>query len=126
GSHYSLQSAKSYQAWFDATPPDFVFSVKGSRYLTHMLRFRGDEVTAALANFFASGLFNLREKLSVILWQFPPSYRYRAEAFADFLQRLPHDTHAAAKLARQHDARVKSPCMTPDKNRPLRHAIEIR
>ncbi|HYS68535.1 MAG TPA: DUF72 domain-containing protein [Paraburkholderia sp.] len=37
GSHYSLQSLSNYQSWYEATPADFVFSVKGPRYLTHML-----------------------------------------------------------------------------------------
>lgn len=40
GSHYALQTLRSYRAWYEATPAYFVFSVKGSRYLTHMLRFR--------------------------------------------------------------------------------------
>ena len=42
GSHYSLQTVESYRAWHAATPGDFLFSVKGPRYLTHMLRFRDD------------------------------------------------------------------------------------
>jgi len=37
GSFYSLQRPASYQAWHDDTPEDFVFAVKGSRYITHML-----------------------------------------------------------------------------------------
>src|SRR3954454_21587169 len=39
GSHYSLQSLSSWRAWHEATPDAFIFSVKGPRYLTHMLRF---------------------------------------------------------------------------------------
>ena len=55
GSFYSLQRPSSYAQWAAATPPDFVFAVKGARYITHMLRLRN--VEAALANFFASGPF---------------------------------------------------------------------
>jgi len=51
GSFYSLQRPESYVAWRDETPSDFVFAVKGGRFVTHMLRLRG--VEAALANFFA-------------------------------------------------------------------------
>src|SRR5947209_6377233 len=40
GSFYSLQTPKSYQKWYEATPADFVFSVKGGRYITHMRRLR--------------------------------------------------------------------------------------
>ncbi len=54
GSFYSLQRPESYEAWRDQTPDGFVFAVKGSRYITHMLRLK--EVRAALANFFASGV----------------------------------------------------------------------
>ena len=71
GSFYSLQTPASYAAWYAATPADFVFSVKGPRYITHILRLK--DVHKPLANFFASGVFNLREKLGPMLWQFPPS-----------------------------------------------------
>ena len=40
GSFYSLQSPRSWQAWYEAAPEDFVFGVKGPRYITHMLRLR--------------------------------------------------------------------------------------
>src|SRR5207237_8665341 len=36
GSFYSLQRPSSYQAWYEATPEDFVFSVKAGRLITHM------------------------------------------------------------------------------------------
>src|SRR3954471_4364554 len=36
GSFYSLQRPSSYQAWYDATPDGFIFSVKGGRFITHM------------------------------------------------------------------------------------------
>ena len=52
GSFYSLQRPENYADWYDATPPGFVFSVKGSRYITHMLRL--NNVETALANFVAS------------------------------------------------------------------------
>src|ERR1700755_2104215 len=57
GSFYLLPTAKSYQAWYDATPVDFVFSVKGGRYITHLRRLR--DIEKPLANFFASGLLAL-------------------------------------------------------------------
>ncbi|MDB5963968.1 MAG: hypothetical protein JWQ72_468 [Polaromonas sp.] len=126
GSHYSLQRPSSFQAWHDATPDDFVFSVKGPRYLTHILRLQGEHLAVGAANFFASGLFNLRGKLGPILWQFPPNMVYRPEVFDAFLALLPKDTAAAARLAQRHDARARTPCLTPDRPRRLRHAIEIR
>jgi uncharacterized protein YecE (DUF72 family) len=127
GSHYSLQRPGSYQRWHDATPPSFVFSVKAPRYLTHMLRLEGDAVPAALGNFLASGIFNLRSKLGPLLWQFPPSMQFKPEVFEAFLKMLPRDTETAARFARQHhDGHVRHPCLEIDRKRRLRHAIEIR
>ncbi|HET9863550.1 MAG TPA: DUF72 domain-containing protein, partial [Steroidobacteraceae bacterium] len=40
GSFYSLQAPASWSSWYEATPPGFVFSVKGPRYITHMLRLK--------------------------------------------------------------------------------------
>ncbi|SAK97139.1 hypothetical protein AWB77_05697 [Caballeronia fortuita] len=126
GSHYSLQSVASYRAWRDATPAGFVFSVKGPRYLTHMLRFRDETAIAALANFFASGVLALGDKLGPFLWQFPPNFAFRPDAFERFLDLLPRNTVAAARLAQGHDTRVKDPWFEPGRKRALRHAIEIR
>jgi len=92
GSHYSLQSVTSYRAWRDATPDGFVFSVKGPRYLTHMLRFRDETAIPAISNFFASGVLALGDKLGPFLWQFPPNFSFRPEAFERFLELLPKDT----------------------------------
>lgn len=126
GTHYSLQSPASFQRWRDETPDEFVFSVKGSRYLTHMLRFRDEEATLACANFFAQGLLALNEKLGPLLWQFPPNYAFDAGRFERFLALLPPDTEAAVRLAKRHDARVSAPWLAIDRNRPMRHAVEIR
>ncbi|MGI4813262.1 MAG: DUF72 domain-containing protein [Janthinobacterium lividum] len=126
GSHYGLQSPARFAQWYDDSPEGFVFAVKGPRYLTHMLRFRDETAVVATANFFASGVFALREKLGPFLWQFPPSYKFDLEQFESFLRLLPPDTDAATAFASQHDARVKSPLITADKQRRLRHAVEIR
>jgi uncharacterized protein YecE (DUF72 family) len=125
GSFYSLQRPSSYARWYADTPTGFTFTVKGPRYITHMLRLKKVEVP--LANFFASGLFNLREKLGPILWQFPPSFRYDHERLADFFDLLPHDTKAALALARRRGALMKGRSrLAIDAKRTLRHAIEIR
>jgi uncharacterized protein YecE (DUF72 family) len=125
GSHYSLQRPESWQAWHDEMPEDFVFAVKGPRYVTHMLRAR--DVQAPLANFFASGLFALGRKLGPVLWQFPPSFGYDAERLDAFLALLPRDTDDAAALAGAHDGRVSGrSLLRPRVAGRLRHAIEIR
>lgn len=125
GSFYALQRPESYRAWYQATPPGFVFSHKGNRYITHTLHLR--EVEGALANVFASGVFNLREKLGPFLWQFPPSFRYDADLVEHFLSLLPHDSEQALALARQHEPRMQGrTALEIDKKRKLRHAMEIR
>jgi uncharacterized protein YecE (DUF72 family) len=85
------------------------------------------DIEAPLANFFASGVFNLREKFGPLLWQFPPQFRYDEDKFERFFALLPPDIEAALRLARKRDFRLKGRCrLAIDKARPLRHAIEIR
>lgn len=125
GTFYGMQQPSSFKRWHAESPPDFVFSIKAPRYITHILRLRDTE--GALANFLASGLLALGPKLGPILWQMPPSYRFDAERLAAFLEILPHDTKAAAKLATRHDRPIKGGAyLTTDAERPLRHALEIR
>jgi uncharacterized protein YecE (DUF72 family) len=125
GTFYSLQRPENFALWYSETPPDFVFALKGARYITHMLRLRNVEVP--LANFMAQGIFNLKEKLGPVLWQFPPNFQFDAERMARFFDLLPHDTEAAAKLARKRHARMKGRSrLAIDRNRPLRHAVEVR
>jgi uncharacterized protein YecE (DUF72 family) len=125
GSFYSLQLPSSYQRWYSETPPGFVFSVKGGRFITHMKKLRDVEVPTA--NFFASGIFALREKLGPILWQFPPNFGWNPQRFSEFFELLPTDTRAAVKLAKKHDAKLSGRSWTKtDENRPIRHAVEVR
>jgi uncharacterized protein YecE (DUF72 family) len=125
GSFYSLQRPQSFAQWFAETPENFKFSVKGSRYITHMLRLRN--VEGPLANFFAQGLLRLGAKLGPILWQFPPNFSFEAEKFEEFLAMLPATHREAAELARKHDSRMRDRSwFQVTKDAPLRHAVEIR
>jgi uncharacterized protein YecE (DUF72 family) len=71
-----LQRPESFGQWRSETPDDFVFAVKGSRYITHMLKLRN--VETPLANLLASGVLRLGPKLGPILWQFPARMPFRA------------------------------------------------
>jgi uncharacterized protein YecE (DUF72 family) len=125
GSFYSLQRPESYAAWYAATPPGFMFSVKGNRYITHILRLR--DVDPALSNVLASGVFNLKEKLGPFLWQFPPNFKFDQALMEHFLSILPHDTEAARELALRHEPRMHGrTALEIDRKRTLRHAIEVR
>ena len=125
GSFYSLQRPSSYERWRDETPQSFVFSVKGGRFITHMLSLRNTE--QALANFFASGVLALGSKLGPVLWQLPERTRFDAALLDAFLSLLPRSTKQAAALAKNHDARLDGRALTDvDRDRPIRHALEVR
>ncbi|WP_246456309.1 DUF72 domain-containing protein [Nocardioides mesophilus] len=126
GSFYSLQRPSSYASWRDQTPADFVFAVKGGRFITHMKRLR--DVEGPLANFFASGVLALGPKTGPFLWQLPPTLGFDEELLAGFLAQLPRTSTEAAALAARHDDRLSGDrlLVQADADRPLRHALEVR
>ncbi|MCU1596733.1 MAG: yecE [Glaciihabitans sp.] len=125
GSFYSLQRPQNYLAWYDETPHDFVFSVKGGRFITHLKRL--NEVDVALSNFFASGVLALREKLGPILWQLPERHAFDVEQLERFFASLPRTSSEALALAMRHDGRLDGrDWLVQQPERPLRHALEAR
>jgi uncharacterized protein YecE (DUF72 family) len=125
GSFYSLQRPESFVSWAERTPDDFLFAVKGPRFVTHMKQLR--DVGVPLANFFASGVLALGPKLGPVLWQLPPRMRFDAAKLGAFLELLPRTTAEAAELAQGHDERMEGRShLTTDADRPLRHAVEPR
>jgi uncharacterized protein YecE (DUF72 family) len=125
GTFYSLQRPASFRAWYEQTPADFVFAVKGARFITHMKKLAG--VEAPLANFFASGVLALADKLGPVLWQLPPTLGFDPHRLSAFFAQLPRSTGEAAWLARRHDERMKDRSLTTAADdRPLRHALEVR
>jgi len=125
GTFYALQRPDSFARWYDETPEGFVFAVKGPRFITHVRRLR--EIEAPLANFFASGVLRLEEKLGPLLWQFPPSFRFSPERLDHFFALLPRDTEAAAALAEHRSGWLAERAWAKTARRcELRHAIEIR
>ena len=76
---------------------------------------------------FASGVFELREKLGPFLWQLPPSLAFEPDRLAQFFALLPRTGAQAADLARRHDERVKGRTrLDVDPRMRLRHALEVR
>jgi uncharacterized protein YecE (DUF72 family) len=125
GSFYSLQRPQNYLAWYNETPPGFIFSVKGGRFITHLKRLK--DVDVALANFFASGVLALRDKLGPILWQLPERHEFDAEQLQAFFALLPRTTSEALALAKKHDVRLDGrDWLESQPDRPLRHALEAR
>jgi uncharacterized protein YecE (DUF72 family) len=124
GSFYSLQLPRSWQSWHDDTPDDFVFAVKAPKFITHVRRLR--EIDTPMANFFASGVLLLKQKLGPLLWQFPPNFQFDPATFEPFLATLPRDTDHAQWIAMQHNEKVRAVALDIDTARPLRHAVELR
>ncbi len=83
---YRLPSRKSIASWCDTVPSDFVFSVKASRYITHMKKLKNPEQT--LPPFFRA-VEAFKDKLGPILFQLPPKWRFNPGRLFDFLEALP-------------------------------------
>ncbi len=108
-------------------PPDFVFAVKGPRYITHMKKLV--DVEAPLGTFLASGVLSLGERLGPVLWQLPPHLGFHPDRLSAFFDLLPRSTgQASAYAAAHHDAsKLKEPAdTTTPVDRPLRHVVEAR
>lgn len=130
GSFYSLQRPTSYASWAAATPADFVFAVKGGRFITHLKQLH--DVDAPLANFFASGVLALGRKLGPVLWQLPARMPLSPERLDRFFTLLPRTHAEAAALAAQHDGKLAEDRVLTDlaadvrPDTPIRHALEPR
>ncbi len=122
---YSHQKPASFAAWAGQTPQGFVFTVKGHQLVTHLKRLKDVEIP--LANFFASGVLALGERLGPFCWQLPGNLGYDAARLEAFLTLLPKTPTELVALAGRADDRLKSP---PYLNvigvERVRHAIEVR
>src|SRR5215213_9314584 len=106
GTFYSLKSPRVFERWMAETPEkDFVFAIKGSRFITHNLKLRNCE--SAMGNFFASGILALGEKTGPFLWQLPATYSFDAERMRSFMASLPRTSREAERVACRHDFRLK-------------------
>jgi uncharacterized protein YecE (DUF72 family) len=102
GTFYRTQSPATFRKWASEVPDGFVFSIKGSRFVTNrrVLKEAGDSIQ----RFLGSGVTELGDKLGPLLWQFAPFKKLDEADFGGFLELLPE----------QFDGR------------PLRHVIEVR
>ena len=83
---YRLPRVETFTKWYSETPSDFSFGLKGSRLITHLKKIK--DVEGLVEEFFARAASGLKEKLSVILWQFPPSDKFDKDRFKRFLDHL--------------------------------------
>ncbi len=106
-SFYHLPRPTTYQNWYRQTPGDFVFSVKASRFITHIKRLKG--VKEAWQQFLENSL-NLKEKLGPILFQFPPSFQASEEGIKRLENFLKMIAKNKQKLRFAFEFRHKSWC----------------
>jgi uncharacterized protein YecE (DUF72 family) len=126
GTFYSLKSPAVFERWVTEVPErDFIFAIKGGRFITHNLKLRNAE--ASLGNFFASGVLALGEKTGPFLWQLPATYRFDAGRLDSFMRLLPRSARDAEAVARQHDHRLRRGALVDAAmDVPYRHAFEVR
>ncbi len=84
-SFYRLPKKEVFKGWRKRTPKDFIFSVKGSRFITHIKKLKDCE--EPLETFFKNAL-GLKEKLKVVLWQLPARFKVSPERLTDFCKIL--------------------------------------
>ena len=85
-SFYHLPSATTFDNWRDSSPPNFLYAVKASRFITHMKKLKDPKPSSE--KFFAV-VDRLGKKLGPILFQLPPRWKVNVERFAEFLESLP-------------------------------------
>ncbi len=85
-SFYRLPTAEAVTAWKKTVPPDFRFAVKGSRFITHMKKFKDPEPALEL---FLPRVELLGRKLGPILFQLPPNWPLNLDRLSAFLDALP-------------------------------------
>jgi len=85
-SFYRLPEKRTCKQWHKAVKDDFIFSVKASRYITHIKKLNYPEHSLPL---FLSTIYTLRKKLGPVLFQLPPSWRLNIKRLEDFLAQLP-------------------------------------
>jgi uncharacterized protein YecE (DUF72 family) len=92
---YHLPRETSLDAWRKAVPANFVFAVKGSRVLTHMIKLK--DADRGISNFMSRAK-RLGRKLGPILWQLPPKWNVNVERLEEFLSKLPRGIRYAFEL----------------------------
>ena len=120
----AYQKPASFAAWAEETPEDFVFSVKGHQLVTHLKRLKDVEIP--LANFFASGVLALGQRLGPFCWQLPENLAFDRQRLETFLALLPKDPDAVLRLAHKHEGLKREAWLDATGVTQVRHALEVR
>ena len=89
---YRLPNRSAVAGWVEQSPPDFLFAVKASRYLTHVKRLT--DLDSGIKRFYEriEPLYASR-KMGPVLWQLPPTFKRNDERLAEALAKLPPGRH---------------------------------
>ena len=89
---YRLARPAAVEQWLKQTPPDFLFAVKASRYMTHMKRLR--DLEPSIKRFY-EGIVPLvgSPKLGPVLWQLPEREKADVPRLESALDALPPGRH---------------------------------
>jgi uncharacterized protein YecE (DUF72 family) len=96
---YGMPAESTIQNWYDETPNRFIFSLKFPREITHDHLLRGPSIR--VMNEFVERVALLREKLGVMLIQFPASFeadKDNARALRQFLDHIPAEFRFAIEF----------------------------
>ena len=85
-SFYQIPKEKNVKIWAEITPPNFVFSCKANRYITH---FKKLQDTTESVEKLLSAFSHFEEKLGPILFQFPPYWPKDIPTLKKFIESLP-------------------------------------
>jgi len=84
-SFYQIPKPDVLTAWYQDTPPDFLFTMKGSRYVTHLKKLK--DVDKSIREFY-EGIELLKEKVACVLWQLPAQLHFHRDKLVAFCQNL--------------------------------------
>ena len=88
-SFYKMPTMKGLQKWYHGVPDDFKFSIKANKIITHYRRLKNTEEQVSI--FYDAAAQGLKDKLSCVLFQFPPSFKYEPEVLENILAQLSSD-----------------------------------
>lgn len=104
-SFYHLPPPQTFKNWRKAVPGDFIFVVKGSRYISHLKKLNVEKESI---NFFFNSVNKLKEKLGPILFQQPPKWKCNPERLEDFSKNFLKNIVMLLSLGIKHGIMMKS------------------
>lgn len=122
GTFYGSQKPESFQKWHNEVPENFVFALKGTRYVTNRRVLA--EATDSLSRFLSSGVTRLSQKLGPINWQLAGTKKFDAEDFAAFLKLLPHELDGLL-IRHAVEARHESFCVAEVVDLAREHGVAL-